>query len=311
MQGFGVDEKIQGLYDERAEGINSLVTHGSPETEEKPDKPEKDHLETHLRRMDKIFNELLDDVVPNSPEAKRATIEIAVNDLYAVAENMAHLRNIEAMQEMKEAMLENWRRLQELTNGDPEQLRRINEWGKRFNESKVIEMEGLANAQERLTEVAGNITSEQVEARFYMASIIGRIPNEVTRSQLQHMVDETLNPKKLSLSDLDIDQEVGVFTKARKDPVGKFVDSITDLDQINRGIGLNSKEANEFMAGMDRVFGKLVAEASGSGSAEAMEDAKTLKESIKALRGGLLEANLTYGAVVKLRELSMLPVLAF
>lgn len=101
---------------------------GITEPAEAPAEDLEGRAEKKLGKIDVIFDDLLD-TVKDKPEAEQEALKILIGQMRQSAEAMKELSDMEHLQEMKEAMFENWQRLKEAAGEDPALLAAIQQWG--------------------------------------------------------------------------------------------------------------------------------------------------------------------------------------
>jgi len=235
-QPVGVENEEQNVKDVDEKGIDvegELVK-------------EMDGSSEKLEKIDNIFLELLDEV-KDSPEAKKEVLETLIKQMQQIAEQVKQIRDIEHLQETKEAMLANWNKLVELTKDEPELLEKIQNWGKRFVESKVLYYGKIDSVKDTLVDQSAGIRLAWNDMQVEMGKIKGLVGND----GLSREIEKLLNPRSLDIDRIEEDP-LRAFTN--KSPIEEFVNSVNAVATGYSEKDIDLVRSAEFVGALTQVI---------------------------------------------------------
>lgn len=222
-----------------------------------------------LEKVDGVFDELLDKV-KDAPEAKKRALEILIGQMNQIAGQMKEARDLRHLQEMKRQMLENWQELERLTGDDKELLLSVQNWGRKFNEEKILYYEAIKEIKTRIIERSQDIQTKWNEFQIELGKISHRIPGGVEF--------ETGDMYGLETSYLD-----------------QFIESVIDISSgFEKDLDILS--ASQALSGIARLL-RLASEAYEREGGNF--DILKLKELADAVSAGIKDLTNTYNIVKK------------
>ncbi len=224
------------------------ATEGGPNGSQLPG-DERGRSEKNLDKIDEIFGDLLD-TVKDRPEAEQEALKILIGEMRQSAEDMREVRNLEHLQEMKEAMLANWQRLKEAAGGDPVLLTAIQQWGKRFAAEDVIyhaKMEAIKiPLNKQGTEIANNWSD--------MQATIGQIIGSVGSEGLDLEIQGLLTYRSFDFNKL----EAGVSAaRSTRSHIDDYLQSIYEVSSGFEAGDLETEAASAFSTDLSNVVRRL------------------------------------------------------
>lgn len=254
MENKGDKEEIVEV---KAEGLDELT--GSSEnndgnkvreelSEEMNDSETKETSSSgeKIEKIDEIFSELLD-AVKDSPEAKREVLETLIKQTQQIAEQIKQVRDINHLQEIKVDMLKNWNELFELTKDNPELLGKIQGWGKKFSESKILYYEKIDGVKDQLVD-----QSEKIRLSWNNMQVdMGKIKGLVDDDSLNREIEKMLNPRSFDVNTAESDP-LRAFTN--KSPIEEFVNSINSIVTGYSEKDIDLVKSGEFVGSLTKVI---------------------------------------------------------
>jgi|GEM_PF-2377452 len=272
---------------------------------------EEGETEKKINKVDKIFDDLLDQV-KNRPEAERQALTTLLEQMRQIAGEMREVRDLQHLQEMKVTMLNNWEKLKELTGGDENLLKTINEWGNRFNQEKVVFYDRINKVKDLLTNQAQSIQESWVSMQIQLGEAIGKIGN--SHPEIKDLINEILYHRSLDLASV----EGGDFTNWMKDVSGleKFVESLNSAQTGFFDEDLNLLTVTNFTGNITRVLTELSTYANKGGiggtpminNPELKQVLEEMQVKLTKLTQTINEASKIYKVTKKIRDTQFLPV---
>ena len=156
----------------------------NPKEEIGQSEEKKDRIEEKIEKIDEVFNELVD-VVKHAPEVEQEVLKVLVDQIKHDAKQMKDVRSMKHFHEMKELMAKHWKKLNEQVKGDPVLLEKIQNWGKKFAEEKVVYYETIENVKDELIEKSKDIQNEWNDIQISIGKVKGLIGSEIKTSRLE------------------------------------------------------------------------------------------------------------------------------
>ena len=200
-------------------------------------------------RIDEIFVELLD-AIKDSPEAKKEALEVLAKQIQQIAEQIKQTRDIEHLQEVKVTMLENWNKLVELTKDDSKLLEKIQAWGNKFVESKILYYEKIDGVKDELIGQSESIRLSWNDMQVEM----GKIKGLVGDTSLSREIEKLLNPRSLDMEEVEKDP---LRAFANKSPIEEFVNSINSITTGYSEKDIDLVKSAEFVGVLTKVIRML------------------------------------------------------
>jgi hypothetical protein len=200
-------------------------------------KKEGTSSEKKIGKIDEIFDELLDKV-KDAPEAEQEALKILIQQLKQIGEQMKQVRDMKHLQEVKKLMMEHWKELEKLAGGDPNLLKTIQDWGKKFVEEKVIYCELVENVKDELIDKSQEVQEAHDDLMIDLGEVCGL---------LEH--------KGYTIMSLDINQSDEAFVF--KTGLERFIKNLSELRTGFDDNDLFLEEANRFLENMNGVILKL------------------------------------------------------
>ena len=272
--------------------------------EEKEDKRKgsETHTDEHMDKIDKALGELID-IVARGPEAKKEALRIAIEQIRMIGEQMRQIRDMRNLNELKREMIRQWKELEKAAGGDHELLEQIQDWGRRFNEGKIVYYDLVGEVKDVLWQSAQD--GQKAWNEFHIE--IGKFGE--LNSQDKWKIDEHLGHSDF----INLERRTSFLDKffvSINDPSGGFE---KDID---------FKEAARALSGMSYVIQILVryahtpqfsTEAGGSQrpidkNPELAENITKLSELATILGKIVGEIASTYKMIKKIRDTQFFPL---
>ena len=217
---------------------------------------------------------------------------------------------------MKELMLKNWERLNELAGGDQELLKVINAWGNKFNQEKVVFYDRINEVKDELTDQAQKIQADWLDMQSQLGEVIGKISN--IHPEIRQIINKILYEKTMDFGKL----EEGNLLGWRREISGleKFIESINNLATGFSGEDIAVESVTAFSGKVARLISELSSFAyqanrfkaeDGSPIDRNPEIRQTLEELQKKatqLSENSGEASKIYKVTLKIRDTHFLPI---
>lgn len=197
-------------------------------------------IEKRIGKIDDIFDNLIDKV-KDAPELKKKALEICIQQFRQIAEQMKQVRDMENLQELKKIMMEHWKELNILADGDVELLTSIQEWGNEFVDQKAIYNDIVGGAKDELLDKAQEVEHIWNDILLSLSTFQGKVT--ILNDSLTQFLEGA-----------------GGYFHHQQDsrtPLDMFFQNINDPESFYAGDGLAVEEAAKFMAGLNRVIAEL------------------------------------------------------
>lgn len=267
------------------------------------EKEKKDNTtEDKIGKVDEIFDELLEKV-KDAPEAQQEALKILIQQMRQIGEQMKQVRDMKNLQEMKTLMMKNWKELEELAGGDPELLKTIQSWGRKFVESKVIYYEFIGDIKDELIDKSQEVQENWDDMMINIGKICGLVSNLA-------IIESMLNIGRLEKGSLfNFRTGLDEFIKNITNPEGHYLDGNLDLNEVNLFIERLGNVLMEFAKAVEwaKRWGKND-DAQMQRAIEAEAALKELVEKKKSFSKNIKDTSKIFKMIKKVRDTHFLPL---
>ena len=295
-----------------------------------PEEKKEDRIEKKIDKIDQVFDELVD-VVKYAPEAEQEVLKVLVSQIRHDAEQMKEVRDMKHFHEMKKMMVKHWEELNEQVKGDSVLLEKIQNWGKKFAEEKVIYYERIEDVKDELIEKSKDVQNEWNDMQIAIGKVKGRIGKKIETDSLEKKYFKAGTMRAiLALYERDKktkkeqkEDEEGVLNEfiaggkgGTRFGIEKFIASLNDQIRGFDADDIDVSSANIFLEkfnGYLRGLTELAYSKDYSGDSAPIEKYPELLEILKEIRDGLKrvsdnvkDASKIYKVTKKIRDTQFL-----
>lgn len=221
---------------------------------------QKDRIGEKTDRVDELFNELLGRAA-ESPEALDEAKRVLIDDMRNLAQQMKTAGDMAALQELKMQMLNNWNQLKEETQGNPELLKGIQDWGKKFATDKSLYYDRINEVKAQMAEQSATVSGVWTDMQINLGEATGKVSN--IHPEIFEEVKKILYKKEMDFGKLEAGNLIGFMNEVSG--LDKFIKSMTDIDSGYDGRDINIDEVQQFLVNLNRVVSLLAGKASAKG----------------------------------------------
>jgi uncharacterized protein YaaR (DUF327 family) len=303
---MGFEYELAGIVKEGAkkETKGSFDEGVVPDKKAGEEKKEGTSSEEKIGKIDEIFDELLDKV-KDAPEAQQEALKILIGQMRQIGEQLKQVRDIKNLHEIKKLMMKHWEELNELAKGNPELLRSIQNWGKKFVEEKVFYYELIEDIKDELIEKSQKIEEEWTDIRSELGKIKAYIDETsffLADSYIEHFFAPG-NGRLIFGSQLELfikslnNLETGHSEDVDLDSSANFMKQMSDMImEMNR-------RAYELGSYRKPLSGEpLVPKRAIDLHPELVEMMKKVEEKTKTISRHMKESNKIYKVIKKIRD---------
>jgi hypothetical protein len=197
--------------------------------------------ENRINKIDEIFNNLLDRV-KDAPEVQKEALKILIGQMKQIGEQMKQVRDIKNLQEIKILMMRHWDELNESASGNPELLKSIQSWGKKFVEEKIVYHEMVEEVKDELIDKSQEVQEAHDDLILTLGEACG-----------------LLEYKGHAIQALYVNQSRECFNFSTG--LEKFIENLAESETGFNDDDILISEANKFLENINGVIMKISLEA--------------------------------------------------
>lgn len=283
------------------------ATEASDEETAEKKKDKENTTEEKIGKIDEIFDELLDEV-KDAPEAQKEALKILVQQLRQIGEQLRQVRDLKHLHELKRLMMKNWRELEELADGNPDLLKNIQKWGKKFVDEKILFYDMINDVKDELIDKSQEVQTGWNDIQTNIGRAAGLIDN-VHRFEADRAIRNWLHKLKI-----DIDAEKIKWGSGLEDFIASISSATNGFDEDD----IDISSANDFLDnlnGLMRDLYRLAYKKGPLGQPSPIENNPELEsilggmnETSKNISLNIKEASKIYKVTKKIRDTHFLPL---
>ncbi len=207
-----------------------------------------------LDKVDEIFDNLLDKV-KNSPEAEIEARRILINQMREDAKKMKTAADMAELQELKMAMLRNWKQLRKQTEKEPALLEGIQAWGRDFAENKSLYYDRINAVKEEMADQSVEIGGIWADIQPTFGKLIGQVGSRdpFREDNIKTILYEGMR-REVGSDGGDI---MGNFLKSSG--LDMFLESMTTIDSGFDGKDIDVRQVQIFLNNLNRAVSEIAA----------------------------------------------------